>query len=92
MKIDADDKKLLELVERGEWNAAHRGKRGRTPSIARSDLPFHSGLRSSWRPHFSNLVTVWCHWSGSDYFSSICTLVVYQISLFPRLPGRSEKK
>ena len=30
MKIDADEKKLLESVERGEWKSAGRGKPERT--------------------------------------------------------------
>jgi predicted DNA binding CopG/RHH family protein len=30
MKIDADEKELLESVERGEWNSASGGKRERT--------------------------------------------------------------
>jgi len=38
MKIDADEKELLEIVERGEWKAARRGKRGRTP-FDRSQRP-----------------------------------------------------
>jgi predicted DNA binding CopG/RHH family protein len=29
MKMDADEKKLLESVERGEWNSAKGGKRKR---------------------------------------------------------------
>jgi len=30
MKIDVDEKELLESVERGEWKSAGRGKRERT--------------------------------------------------------------
>ena len=30
MKVDADEKKLLESVERGEWKSARGGKRERT--------------------------------------------------------------
>jgi predicted DNA binding CopG/RHH family protein len=30
MKIDADEKELLESVERGRWKSAGRGKRERT--------------------------------------------------------------
>jgi len=29
MKLDADEKELLESVERGEWKSAAGGKRGR---------------------------------------------------------------
>jgi hypothetical protein len=36
MKIDADEKELLESVERGEWKSAKGGKRERT----RYALPF----------------------------------------------------
>jgi hypothetical protein len=32
MKIDADEKELLESVDRGEWKSAWGGKRERTPT------------------------------------------------------------
>ena len=37
MKIDADEKELLESVERGEWKSTGGGKRGRvgTPATPR---------------------------------------------------------
>ena len=34
MKIDADEKELLESVERGEWKSAGGGKRERAPLLS----------------------------------------------------------
>ena len=41
MKIDADEKELLESVERGEWKSAGGGKRERTRylSLRKGDVP-----------------------------------------------------
>ena len=41
MKMDADEKELLESVERGEWKSAKGGKRKRTQVLAlrQGDVP-----------------------------------------------------
>ena len=36
MKLDADEKELLESVERGEWKSAKGGKRGRYARYAKA--------------------------------------------------------
>ena len=38
MKIDADEKKLLESVERGDWKSAGGGKRERAQMIGAGQL------------------------------------------------------
>jgi predicted DNA binding CopG/RHH family protein len=52
MKIDADEKELLESVERGEWESTGGGKRGRTrysrhaKATFRKDRPLNIRLSS----------------------------------------------
>jgi hypothetical protein len=49
MKIDADEKELLESVERGEWKSAGGGKRERTrySRYAQSYVPEGSSAEHS---------------------------------------------
>ena len=43
MKIDADEKELLESVERGEWKSAGGGKRERTRYSRYAKATFQQG-------------------------------------------------
>jgi predicted DNA binding CopG/RHH family protein len=45
MKIDADEKDLLESVERGEWKSATGGKRERTRYARYAKAPFRKDRR-----------------------------------------------
>jgi len=45
MKIDADEKELLESVERGEWKPAGRGKRERTRYARYAKATFRTDRR-----------------------------------------------
>ena len=55
MKLDADEKDLLESVERGEWKSAGGGKRERTryaryaKATFRKDRRLNIGLSKIWR-------------------------------------------
>jgi hypothetical protein len=44
MKLDADEKEMLESVERGEWQSARGGKRERTrySRVRRGNVPERS--------------------------------------------------
>jgi predicted DNA binding CopG/RHH family protein len=45
MKLDADEKDLLESVERGEWKSARGGKRGRTRYTRYAKVTFRKDRR-----------------------------------------------
>ena len=45
MKLDADEKELLESVERGEWRSAGGGKRERTPYSRYAKATFRKDRR-----------------------------------------------
>ncbi len=46
MKLDADEKELLESVERGEWKSAGGGKRERTRYTRYAKATFRKDRRS----------------------------------------------
>ena len=46
MKIDADEKALLESVERGEWKSAGGGKRERTRYVRAAKATFRKDLEA----------------------------------------------
>ena len=46
MKIDADEKELLESVERGEWKSADGGKRERTRYVRAAKATFRKDLEA----------------------------------------------
>ena len=45
MKVDADEKELLESVERGEWKSTGGGKRERTPYARYAKATFRKDRR-----------------------------------------------
>lgn len=45
MKLDADEKELLESVERGEWKSPKSGKRGRARSSPYAKATFRKDRR-----------------------------------------------
>jgi hypothetical protein len=51
--IDADEKDLLESVERGEWTSTTDGKRERTRYVRCGKATFRKDRRLNIRPHVS---------------------------------------
>jgi hypothetical protein len=47
MKMDADEKELLQSVERGEWKSAKGGKRERAPYSRYAKVTFRKDRRLS---------------------------------------------
>jgi hypothetical protein len=45
MKMDAEEKDLLESVDRGEWNSARGGKRERTRYVRYAKATFRKDRR-----------------------------------------------
>jgi predicted DNA binding CopG/RHH family protein len=58
MKIDADEKKLLESVERGEWKSAGGEKRERTRYSRYAKATFHKDRRLNVRLSSKDLETI----------------------------------
>ena len=56
MKIDADEKELLESVERGEWKSAGGGKRERTRYTHYANATFRKDRRLNIRPSSTRLI------------------------------------
>ena len=66
MKIDADEKELLESVERGEWKSAGGGKRERArfsryaKATFKKDRRLNIRLLRTWRPFRSGRLRKAC--------------------------------
>ena len=75
MKIDADEKDLLESVERGEWKSAPGGKRERTRYARHAKATFRKDRRLNIRLSSKDLEAIQKRAEGLPYQTLIASLL-----------------